>query len=230
MHLSGHSPNTRTYFATPKDVWPKPPPRTKLFAMSISRMILITALLTASTHLPAQTCLSGMPESLRSVVEQDKWTIVQPQDLSESDLILWKTDHPGQCPGVAAGNPSAKADQYFIVALIHPDGPKNLLEKVVMVTRKNNRPITQEAVSMWAVATPRVVWLQKNRYPGIDFTTSRDSFVFERVSATASQTARQASLIKPLLPLETGAVTSTPLQPATKCLDDTEALLTNPIY
>jgi hypothetical protein len=169
-----------------------------------------------------------MPESLRSVVEQDKWTIVQPQNLSESDLILWKTDHPGQCPGVAAGNPSSKTDPYFIVALIHPDGPKNILEKVVYVTWKNNRPVAREAVSMWAVSTPRVVWLQKGRY--LDVAASRDSFVFERISAPANQTAYQASPLKSFLPLETRAVSSTPLQSATKCTDDTEALLTNPIY
>jgi hypothetical protein len=151
--------------------------------MSISKWILISALLAASTHSPAQTCLSGMPESLRLVVEQDKWTIVQPRDLPESDLSLWNSNHPGQCPGVAAGNSSSKANHYFIVALIHPDGLKNLLEKVVVVTQKKNRPVTQEAVSMWAVSTPRVVWLQKDSPLGIGITASRDSFVFERVSA-----------------------------------------------
>ncbi|MGD0443622.1 MAG: hypothetical protein ABSA39_06765 [Edaphobacter sp.] len=151
--------------------------------MSISQSILTAALLVASTHSPAQTCLSGMPESLRSVVEQGQWTIVQPRDLPESDLSLWNSSHPGQCPGVAAGNSSSKTNQYFIVALIHPDGPKNLLEKVVVVTRKKNRPITQEAVSMWAVSTPRVVWLRKDNYPGIDVAASRDFFAFERVSA-----------------------------------------------
>ena len=192
-------------------------------------MILITALFAASTHLPAQTCLSGMPESLRSVVEQDKWTIVQPRDLSESDLVLWKTDHPGQCPGVAAGNTSATANQYFVVALIHSDGPKNVLEKVVMVTWRNNRPITQEAVSMWAVTTPRVVWLRKDRYLGVDVTVSRASIVFERVSAAASQTTYHATPNKSFLSLETKAVDSPLSPPATKCIDNTEALLTPPI-
>jgi hypothetical protein len=189
-------------------------------------MILITAVLAASTQLPAQTCLSGMPESLRSAVEQDKWTIVQPQDLSESDLILWKTDHPGQCPGVASGNPSSKTDQYFIVALIHPDGPKNILEKVVYVTRKNNRPVAREAVSMWAVSTPRVVWLQKGRY--LDVAASRDSFVYERVSAPASQLIIQDSQIKAFLPLETSAVAPPSPQPTKKSAGSSEALLTPP--
>src|SRR5215469_18454187 len=99
--------------------------------MSISKWILINALLVAATQSPAQTCLSGLPESLRSAVEQDKWTVLQPRDLSESELILWKADHPGQCPGVATG--ASKTNQYFTVALIHPDGPNDLLEKVLLV-------------------------------------------------------------------------------------------------
>ena len=173
--------------------------------MSISKWILINALLAASTHLPAQTCLSGMPESLRSAVEQDQWTIVQPHNLSESDLSLWNSNHPGQCPGVAAGNTSSKTNQYFVVALIHPDGPKSMLEQVVLVTRKKNRPVTQEAVALRIVTTPHVVWLQKDSSLGIDVTAAGDSFVFERVSAPASQLIIQVSRIKSLLSLEAKA-------------------------
>ena len=195
--------------------------------MSISKWILITALLAASTHSPAQTCLSGMPESLRSVVEQDQWTIVQPQHLPESDLSLWNSNHPGQCPGVAAGNPSSKTNRYFIVALIHPDGPNSLLEQVLLVTRKKNRPVTEEAVSLRIVRIPNVVWLQKDRYFR-DITASRDSFVFERLSGPASQLIIQDSQIKSFLPLETRAVAPPP-QPATKPTDSSEALLTPPI-
>jgi hypothetical protein len=195
--------------------------------MSISQWILITALLAASTHLPAQTCLSGMPESLRSVVEQDQWTIVQPQHLSESDLSLWNSNHPGQCPGVATGSTSSKANRYFVVALIHPDGPKSLLEQVLLVTRKKNRPVTQEAVSLRIVSTPHVVWLQKDRYLGNDVTASSDSFVFERLSGPASQLIIQGSNIKSFLSQETRAVAPPP-QPATKPTDS-EALFTPPI-
>jgi hypothetical protein len=196
--------------------------------MSISKSILITALLAASTHSPAQTCLSGMPESLRSVVEQDQWTIVQPQNLSESDLTLWNRSHPGQCPGVATGNPFSKTNRYFIVALIHPDGPNSLIEQVLLVTRKKNRPVTEEAVPMRLVSTPHVVWLQKDRYFQ-DITASRDSFIYERVSGPASQLIIQDSQIKSFLPLETRAVAPPPPQPATKPTTSSEALLTPPI-
>jgi hypothetical protein len=196
--------------------------------MSISQWILINALLAASAHVSAQTCLSGMPESLRSAVEQDKWTIVQPRDLSESDLGLWNSDHPGQCPGVAAGNLSSRANRYYIVALIHPDGPNSLLEQVLLVTRKKNRPVTEEAVSLRIVTTPHVVWLQKDHYFR-DITASRDSFIYERVSGPASQLIIQDSQIKSFLPLETRAVAPPPPQPATKPTTSSEALLTPPI-
>jgi hypothetical protein len=167
-----------------------------------------------------------MPESLRSVVEQRQWTIVQPHDLSQSDLSLWNINHPGQCPGVAARNPSSKTNQYFIVALIHPDGPNSLLEQVVLVTRKKNRPVTQEVGPLKLVSTPRVVWLQKDRYLGIDVTPSSDSFVFERVSGPASQLVIQGSQIKSFLPIETSVVA---LPSATKPTISSEALLTPPI-
>lgn len=195
--------------------------------MSISKWILINALLAATTQLPAQTCLSGMPESLRSAVEQDKWTIVQPRDLSESELLLWKSDHPGQCPGVATG--TSRTNQYFIVALIHPDGPNDLLEKVLLVTRKNSHPVTRLAVPMTTVRTPHVVWLQKDSYLGIDVIASRDSFVFERVSGPASQPIYQGSHIKSLVPVDTTPIASPPPQPATKATDSNdEAMLTRP--
>ncbi len=200
-----------------------------VYAMSISQWILITALLAASAHSPAQTCLSGLPESLRSVVEQDHWTIVQPRDLSESDLILWKTDHPGQCPGVAAGNSPSKSNPYFIVALILPDGPNNLIEKVLLVTRKKNRPVTQLAIPMTTVSTPHVVWLQKDRYLGIDVTASLDSFIFERVSGPASQPIYQGSHMKSIIPQETKAVAPPTPEPATTSTDSPEALLTPPV-
>jgi hypothetical protein len=189
--------------------------------MSISQWILINALLAASTQLPAQTCLSGMPESLRSVVEQKQWTIVQPQDLSQTDLSLWNSYHPGQCPGVAAGRPSSKAKRYFIVALIHPDGPNSMLEEVLLVTQQKGRPVTQEAL-LRIVSTPHVIWLQDDPYP-FDGASSRDSFVFERVSGRASQLIVQDNQIKSFQPLDSP-------QPALRPAASNEALIMPPMH
>jgi hypothetical protein len=57
-----------------------------------------------------------------------------------------------------------------------------MLEEVVLVTRKKNRPVTEEAISMRTIRTPNVVWLKNDRNLGIEVAASRDSFFFERVS------------------------------------------------
>jgi hypothetical protein len=178
--------------------------------MSIGQRILIAAVLAVATHSPAQSCLKGLPQSLRSAVEQDGWSIVQPQDLSQPDLQIWNNTHLGECPGVAVGNPSPKAKPYFIVALIQKDGPKNFIEKVLLITAKQSQhakqnelsinkptpPLIKVAVPETTVSTPHVVWLQRDHYLGIDPPPSRDSFVFEKLAGPASQPIIQGSHIK----------------------------------
>ena len=144
-----------------------------------------------SAHSRAEDCLSHLPDSIRSAVEQDNWKIVEPRDLSASDLRVWINNHPGECPGVAEGNFSPKAKSSFIVALILRDFQKNVTEKVVLVTMKKGRPETELAVTNMSIATPYVVWkLTKGRYLGIDGTKAnipRNSFVFEKLVGPASQ-------------------------------------------
>lgn len=159
--------------------------------MSLYKWILIAVFISASTHSRAEACLSDMPDTLRSAIEQDNWKIVQREDLSDHDLRAWKDGHPGECPGVAAGNFSPKAKQSFIVALIQRDNQQNLTEKVLLVTQKKNHPETEFAINTMSIATPYVVWkLPKGRYLGIDGTKasiSRNSFVYEKLVGPASQ-------------------------------------------
>lgn len=168
--------------------------------MSLYKWILIAAFLAIPARSHAEACLNGLPETLRAAVEQDNWKIVQRDDLSESDIRVWKNNHPGECPGVASGSFSPKFKQSFIVALIQRDGQNNLLEKVLLVTQKKNQPVTEDAVTTLAVATPYVVWpLKKGRYLGIDGTKasiSRDSWVFEKLVGPASQYYYQGSNVK----------------------------------
>ena len=156
--------------------------------MSVSEWILIPALLAFTALLPAQSCFSGLPDSLRSAVERDNWTIVQPSDLSGADLRVWNAEHPGKCPGVAAK--ASKVNQYFIVALILHDGPTNLLEKVLLVTHKKDRPVTKIAIAARTVNAPYVVWLQKNHIQSAGEPASiatGDSFIFQKLVSHASQ-------------------------------------------
>jgi hypothetical protein len=155
------------------------------------KWILVAIFVAISTHSYAEGCLSDLPESAKSAVERDNWTIVQPEDLSTADLKVWKNGHPGECPGVIEGDFSPHTKSSFIVALIQRDSQQNLTEKVLLVTVKKNRPETEYAVTTMSVATPYVVWkLHKGRYLGIDGTKAsinRNSFVYEKLVGPASQ-------------------------------------------
>jgi hypothetical protein len=159
--------------------------------MSLYKWILIAIFISVSTHAHAEACLSDLPDTAKSAIERDNWTILQRDDLSSADLRVWKDSHPGECPGVAAGNFTPKAKSSFIVALIQRDDQKNVTEKVLLVVVKKNKAETEYAVTTMSVATPYVVWkLPKGRYLGIDGTKasiSRNSFVYEKLVGPASQ-------------------------------------------
>jgi hypothetical protein len=163
----------------------------RLTKMKLPQLILIAIVLSLSSHARAEDCLSGLPDSLRSIAEQDHWKILSPFDLPSDDWKLWKNAHQGQCPGVAVGNFFPRTDSSFIVALIQGDDPKNLLEKVVLLTLKKGQPLTEIVVNPAQAATPSLVWkLPPGHYAGVDgksVAISRDSFVFEKIASSATQ-------------------------------------------
>jgi hypothetical protein len=155
--------------------------------MNLLKLILLALLIPISAH--AQDCLSNLPASLKSTLEQDNWKIVQPGDIPMDDWKLWKNAHQGQCPGVAPGNFASKDD--FAVALIQQDDQKKILEKLILVTQKKGQPITEVVVPPTQVTNAAVVWkLPPGHYAGVDGTKagiSRDSFVYEKIASTAKQ-------------------------------------------
>jgi hypothetical protein len=159
--------------------------------MNLPKLILIALLASISAHASAQDCLSNLPESLKSTLEQGGWKIVQPGDVPMDDWRLWKNAHQGQCPGVAVGNFAPKADSSYAIALIQQDDQKKQLEQLVLVTVKKGQSSTEVVVPPTEVTTPSVVWkLQPGHYAGVDGTKvslSRDSFVYEKVASTAKQ-------------------------------------------
>jgi len=168
--------------------------------MNFIKLILLATLLSISSHARAEDCLGGLPDSLKSTVEQDHWKILSPFDLPSAEWKIWKNAHQGQCPGVAVGNFYPKSDSSFVVALLQGDDPKNLLEKVVLVTLKKGQPLTEIVVNPAQAATLSVVWkLPPGHYAGVDGTKasiSRDSFVFEKVSSSATQFYYQGSKLQ----------------------------------
>ena len=168
--------------------------------MNLIKLILIALFLSLSTHSRAEDCLSGLPDSLKSVAEQDNWKILSPFDIPTTDWKLWKNAHQGQCPGVAVGNFFPRTDSSFVVALIQGEDPKNLLEKVVLLTQKKGQTITEIIVNPVQVAGPSLVWkLPPGHYAGVDgkrAAISRDSFVFEKVASSATQFYYQGSKLQ----------------------------------
>ena len=172
----------------------------KMKLTNLIRGTVVAVLFAVSAHAGAEDCLSGLPDSLRSSVEQDHWKILSPFDIPSNDWKLWKNAHQGQCPGVAVGNFFPKTDSSFVVALIQGEDPKNLLEKVVLLTQKKGQPITEIVVNPVQVASPVLVWkLPPGHYAGVDgkrASISRDSFVFEKVASSATQFYYQGSKLQ----------------------------------
>jgi hypothetical protein len=158
--------------------------------------ILLAFVISLSAHSHAEDCLNSLPQSVRSTVEQDNWTILQPQDLAGNDLQVWKVNHPGECPGVASGDFYPKGKPAFLVALVQHDqtqgsDQKNLFEKLTLVYFKKNLPVTEVVVPPTEVVAPFVVWkIRPGHYLGIDGTKAsilRDSFIYERPAGSARQ-------------------------------------------
>jgi hypothetical protein len=172
----------------------------KMKFANLTKAILIAVLFSVAAHAWAEDCLSGLPDSLRSSVEQDHWKILSPFDIPSNDWKLWKNAHQGQCPGVVVGNFFPKTDSSFVVALIQGEDPKNLLEKVVLLTRKKGQTITEVIVNPVQAATLSLVWkLPPGHYAGVDgkrAAISRDSFVFEKVASSATQFYYQGSKLQ----------------------------------
>jgi hypothetical protein len=172
----------------------------KMNLMNLARWILMATLFSVSASAWAEDCLSGLPDTLRSAVEQDHWKILSPFDIPSNDWKLWKNAHQGQCPGVAVGNFFPKTDSSFVVALIQSEDPKNLLEKIVLLTLKKGQPITEIIVNPVQAASLSLVWkLPPGHYAGVDGKSaviSRDSFVFEKVASSATQFYYQGSKLQ----------------------------------
>ncbi len=170
--------------------------------MSFYKQILIATALLASTIAHAQTCNHVLPDSLRATVELGDWSIVHPEDLSESDLHFWKNGHPGLCPGVASGNFRHNSNPTYVIALIQKSGP-DVFEKVLVVTIKKNKMNTEIAVPPTQVPTPYVVWsLPKHRYLGVDGSKvyiPQDSFAYEKLVGTSRQFYYDGSHLKSFL-------------------------------
>jgi hypothetical protein len=182
------SPNV---LSPPKDVSPKPSTWDEANPMSFYKGTFLAIFTCLATYSRAQDCLSNLPQSVRSAVEQENWRIVQPQDLSGNDPQVFRVNHPGECPGVTVGNFYPKGKSSYLVATIQRDDQKNPTEKLTLVFFKKDLPVTAVVVPPTQVADPFVVWkLRPGHYQdlyGTKATISRESFVYEKLVGPAKQ-------------------------------------------
>jgi hypothetical protein len=177
--------------------------------MSISKGILFASLLSLSAHTRAEDCLNNLSPSIRTAVEQDNWTILQPQDLAGTDPQRWKGNHPGECPGVTSGNFYPKGKTSYLIALIQRDPTQaaeqtSRLEKLTLVYLKKDSPITVPVIPPTEVPAPMVVWkLHRGSYQDLygakKVTISRESFVYEKLVGPANQFYYDGSHLKSLV-------------------------------
>jgi hypothetical protein len=177
--------------------------------MSISKGILLATLLSLSAHVRAEDCLNNLPTSIRTAVEQDNWTILQPQDLAGTDPQRWKGNHPGECPGVTSGNFYPKGKTSYLVALIQRNPAQageqtSQLEQLTLVYLKKDRPVIVSVIPPTQVTAPMVVWKlhsgsYQNLYGSKKVTISRESFVYEKLVGTANQFYYDGSHLKSLV-------------------------------
>jgi hypothetical protein len=177
--------------------------------MSISKGILFATLLCLSAHARAEDCLNNLPPSMRTAVEQDNWTILQPQDLAGTDPLRWKGNHPGECPGVTSGNFYPKGKTSYLIALIQRNPAQaaeqaSQLEQLTLVYLKKDRPVTVSVIPPTLVPAPMVVWKLRagsyqNLYGSKKVTISRESFVYEKLVGTANQFYYDGSHLKSLV-------------------------------
>jgi hypothetical protein len=169
----------------------------------ISMPLLLATLILISTHTRAQQCLSNLPDSVRTTAEPDNWKILQPADLTVTNLQYFKNGHPGQCPGVAIGNFYPKGKQSYLLALIQRDDQKVLSEKLIVVFFKKDQPQTEVVVPPTPTSDPSVVWrLAPGGYASIDGSRahiSRDSFVYEQIHGAINQFYYQGKTVKSLV-------------------------------
>jgi hypothetical protein len=177
--------------------------------MSPWKGIVLAIVISLVAQVHAEDCLNNLPASIRSAVEQDNWTILQPQDLAGTDPQRWKGNHPGECPGVTSGNFYPKGKTSYLVALVQRDSTQgsqqnNLLEKLTLVYLKKDNPIILAVIPPTQVAAPMVVWkLHPGGYQDLygtkKVTISRESFVYEKLVGPANQFYYDGSHLKILV-------------------------------
>ncbi len=141
----------------------------------------------------AEECSSVVPESGHKLLADfPGWRIVLLNDLPTDDIGLWNAANRGRCPGVAVGNFVNEYAQSYAIALIRKNPSGKLEEQLLLLAPKGRTLSRLVVVRPTLVVSPFVVWrVPPGKYSGVDkdesVSVEHDSFVYEKIEATATQ-------------------------------------------
>ena len=143
--------------------------------------LLTTAMIAASAARAGEPDCGHLPSAVTAyLATHAAWRPVQLSDLNADDQGLWRQDHAGHCPGVAAADFDGAGRDSYALALLRtgPDGP---LEKLVILHRRPRGSSATTAIAAYKTDSPSVVWRMP---PG---SAPHDSIVYEQFEAATVQ-------------------------------------------
>lgn len=140
----------------------------------------------------AQATCDVLPAELPSYVNGNAgWKVVSEKDLSRDDQELWPRYHHNACPGFTTADLDGAGQSYSAIALLRSEKGQ-LIERLIVVSRKADQLVEQEVVGPTSVSTPWVVWRTKSGRvfdydTGMHIDVPHDSIIYEKMEASAFQ-------------------------------------------
>lgn len=144
----------------------------------------------------AADCGATLPSAVSAFVRSEArhgWIVVTLNDLVADDQALWSRSHAGQCPGIAVGRFDGTAADSYAIALVRRGGRVGHYVEQLVLLRPSGSTYSHVVVNGPArVVSPLVVWsLPPGTYAGsgdgLRVTIGTDSFVYEKLEASAVQ-------------------------------------------
>jgi hypothetical protein len=162
------------------------------------KSIQLSALILLAAAAPVRregNCTALVGGAVREAISAELamgWRVVTPDDLPPDDRALWNRQHSGKCPGVSEGDFAGGGSRSYAIALLRAAAPSGYTEQLILVGSGGHHSSRLRVVAPTHVESPLVVWSRPpGRYTGWDggprIDVSADSFVYEKMEATATQ-------------------------------------------
>ena len=162
-------------------------------------MFGLSALAGSGQAFAADSCQPVPAAVSRYLTASPGWRLVEPRDLVPDDRALWGRHHAAACPGMAEVKLSGPKDRAFAIAVIKTSDGR-MRERLVLI-RKSRQP---QVLTDIAGDAPSVVWKAgpgdaRAFGTGKRIRIPNESFVFEKMEASATQYFLRSGKIETLL-------------------------------